>query len=342
MTSEPNFYAYVMESPHITVKQQLDSCSMWAFNRFSQRHPQPLCDRRDQFKFNLFHRNQGKILLMAVNRGDLIVMREPQYVFNSAADCLASLQCAADRGVKIGFVKNRFTLVGPGSEAGRRDLEFEIIRLERIYMNNLRRKKKRDLPLPLGCGWSDTTDAVVPDGAVRAVAALVRLLETRFDMDHVTVVNFIRRTLGDKPYRVKQLHLAMMLGWPEVAPSDLEDLAKRTNPSLLNKVSKPIIVRKTDREKIKAFLSDGFHTTGELAKRLGVSNRTAAIMLTKSPVSRHIVCDTTGPCIKYTWVTVPPRPPEHQHISPVVEQLAAGGLYKQDPVQEPDQHDGTA
>ena len=35
------------------------------------------------------------------------------------------------------------------------------------------------------------------------------------------------------------------------------------------------------------------------------------------------------------WVPVPPRPPEHQHISPVVEQLAAGGLYEQDPAQEP-------
>jgi hypothetical protein len=338
MASEPNFYAYAMESPHVTVKQQLDSCSMWVFNRTSKRHPPQIWDRRTEYGKDLFLRNQGQLLLAAFSFGDVIVMREPQLVFRSYKDFLHTAVIANQRGIKLAFVRNRFDLK---SEAGLRELEAEILRLDSIAVKNMRDKARNGKKLPLGYLWSDTTDAIVPDGATRAVGALIRLLEHQFNMDHVGVVNLIRRTLGSKPYRAKQLHLAMLLNWPDVPPSDLEDLANRTSPSLLNKVSKPIVVRKTDREKIKAFLSDGFHAIGELAKRLDISPRTAAIMLTKSPVSRFIVCDRTGPCPKYTWVQVPPRLPKHKHISPIVEQLAAGGLYEQDPVQEPDQRDGT-
>jgi hypothetical protein len=342
MASEPNFYAYAMESPHLSVKRQLDSCSMWTLHHFSKRRPKPFWDKRTEYKEKLFCRNQGKFLGIAVQRGDMIVLHSPEVVFNSYEDYLQTARVCKSLGIKIGFVENRFNLEHEGGLAG---LKKEIVRIEAIAIRNMREKARAGKKLPIGYRWADNTDAIVPDAAARACGALLHMLEDRLGMDHAAAVRSIFSTLGGKQLttpkqfqRANQFRLAFLLGWPEVAPSELEGLALRTNPSILVRANGPMVIDKGVRTRVRNFLGTGFHTLAELAKHLDRSVRTVAKILRYKSIAKFIVKDTSGPVPRYTWVVPSPRP-KPPLLSPLDAILTSGVVVEPGPSPPPDPSD---
>ena len=319
--SQRRYLCYALQSPQLSASEQLSSCQMWVYNRFSQRNPKTFWDRRCEYKEKLFGRDQGRYLGMDAKRGDMIVFHSPEHVFNSYEDFLQTAKVCKTLGVTIGFVKNRFNLENDGALA---ELKKEIVRIEAIAIRNMREESRAGKKLPLGYRWADNTDAIIPDPGVRACGALLHMLEERLGMDHAAAILFIGKTYGfprqstvQQFRRVNQFRIAFLLGWPDVSPEKLEDLAYRTNPSVLVNMICPPMAQPSMTRRIKLFLQDGFHTIAEMVKHLQRSARTVVRLLHSKPIRDHLIRDISGDKVRYMWVT-PAKKPKKPILTPLV------------------------